>query len=161
MQTSLLRSVLFVALAGGCAGSGQFTYASTATVPELVVISPGVQVIADFDEPIFYSGNYYWRNDGGFWYRSSSHTHGWARVQVAPVEIQRIERPSAYIHYRGEARARVSGDREARDHRKVVTPAPHGDDKHEKHGKRHDKHDDDDKKAGEGNKRDNHGDKRD
>jgi len=105
MQTSLLHSALFVALAGGCAGSGQFTYATTA--PDLVVISPGVQVVADLDEPIFYSGNYYWRNQGGFWYRSTSHTHGWARVEVAPIEIRSIQRPSAYIHYHGEAHARV------------------------------------------------------
>jgi hypothetical protein len=57
MQTSLLHSILFVALAGACTGSGQITYSGQATVPDLVVISPGVQVIADYDEPIFYSGN--------------------------------------------------------------------------------------------------------
>lgn len=148
MQTSLLHSVLFVALAGGCAGSGQFTYASTATPPNLVVISPGVQVIADYDEPIFYSGNYYWRNQGGFWYRSSSYTRGWARVQVAPVAIMRIEQPSAYIRYRAGGSARVHAPaanardhRDGRDHREVTPAARHDD----KHGKRHD-HDDDDKK---------------
>jgi hypothetical protein len=132
MQTLLLRSVLFIALAGGCAGSGQLTYAAEATTPELVVISPGVQVIADFDEPIFYSGNYYWRNQGGYWYRSAYHTRGWARVDVAPVEIRTIERPSAYVHYRGPTRAHVSHERPTpapvvRDHRVEVerpTPAP-------------------------------------
>ncbi|HEX7838009.1 MAG TPA: hypothetical protein VF469_11130 [Kofleriaceae bacterium] len=151
MQTSLLRSVLFVALASGCAGTGQFTYASEVTAPELVVISPGVQVIADLDEPIFYSGNYYWRNQGGFWYRSTSHTRGWARVEVAPVQIRTIERPSAYVHYHGEARARVSGDRQAhapaaevRDHREAVAPAPHRDDKDDRRDK-DDKHDKDDR----------------
>ena len=87
MQSSLLHSLLFVALAGGCAGSGQFTYATEATVPEMVVISPGVQVIADLDEPIFYSSNYYWRNQGGYWYRSPYHTHGWARVDVTPDDV--------------------------------------------------------------------------
>src|ERR1044071_2892142 len=126
MQTPLIHSLLFVALAGGCAGTGQFTYAAEATAPELVVISPGVQVIADLDEPIFYSGNYYWRNQGGFCDRSAYHTRGWARVQVAPVEIQRIEHPAMYVHYRGVARAHVSGPQvpapraEVRDHREVV-----------------------------------------
>jgi hypothetical protein len=110
MQTSLLQSVLFVALVGGCAGSGQFRYTSNVAAPELVVISPGVQVIADLDEPIFYSDNYYWRNQGGSWYRSTSHTRGWARVEVAPVAIRSIDRPSAYVHYRGEAHARVRHD---------------------------------------------------
>jgi hypothetical protein len=109
MQTSLARSILFVAFAGGCAGTGQFTYASEVTAPDLVVISPHVQVIADLDEPIFYSGNYYWRNEGGDWYRSASHTHGWTRVQVAPVEIRTIARPSAYVHFHGAARAEGHG----------------------------------------------------
>jgi hypothetical protein len=118
MQSSLLHSVLFAALAGGCLGSGQLTYTSEATTPELVVVSPGVQVIADLDEPIFYSNNYYWRNQGGYWYRSQYHTRGWARVEAAPVEIRAIERPAAYIHYHGEARARVSGDR------RLNAPAP-------------------------------------
>jgi hypothetical protein len=156
MQISLLRSVLFVALAGGCLGTGQFTVAGEVAAPDLVVISPGVQVIADLDEPIFYSGNYYWRNQGGFWYRSSSHTRGWARVEVAPVEIRAIERPSAYVHYHGEARARVSGERrgpvpppvardhrEERDRREVVAPAPRRDDKHDKDGHDKDGHDKD------------------
>jgi hypothetical protein len=73
---------------------------------------------------------------------------------VAPVEIRTSERPSAYVHYHGEARARVSGDRQAhapaaevRDHREAVAPAPHRDDKDDKHDKRDkdDKHDKDDK----------------
>ena len=67
--------------------------------PDLVEVSPGVQVIADYDEPIFYSDSYYWRQDGGVWFRSTSHTGGWARVEVAPVAIRSIERPAAYVHY--------------------------------------------------------------
>jgi hypothetical protein len=156
MQISLLRSVLFVVLAGGCLGTGQFTVASDVAAPDLVVISPGVQVIADLDEPIFYSGNYYWRNQGGFWYRSTSHTRGWARVEVVPVEIRTIERPSAYIHYHGEARAHVAAERrgpappavardhrEERDRREIAAPAPRRDDKHDKDGHDKDGHDKD------------------
>ncbi len=73
-------------------------------MPEMVVISPGVQVIADYNEPIFYNENYYWRNDGGVWYRSHTHTGGWVRYN-APRAILSIERPSAYVHYRASARA--------------------------------------------------------
>src|ERR1043165_4837379 len=137
MQTSLLHSVLFAALVGGCAGTGQLTLTSEATAPDLVVISPGVQVIANLDEPIFYSDNYYWRNQGGYWYRSPYHTRGWARVEVAPVRIRAIAQPSAYIRYHGEARATVGGD--------------HRDDKHDDKDK-HDRHDDNDSN-------DKHGDK--
>lgn len=123
MQTSLVRSVLFLALAGGCASSGRFTYASEATAPDLVVIGPNVSVIADLDEPIFYTGNYYWRNEGGYWYRSAYHTHGWMRVQTPPVHIREIAHPGAYVRYHGAARATVVEERGA---------------KHDKHGNKHD-----------------------
>jgi hypothetical protein len=149
MQTSLLQSVLVVALVGGCGTSGRLTYAGEVTAPDLVVISPGVRVIADFETPIFYSDNYYWRNASGFWYRSRSHTQGWARAQVVPIEIRAIKQPSAYIHYRGQGGAHVSGDRqdhppatEPRDQREV--PSSHRNDKNDKNG-RHDRHDKDDR----------------
>ena len=76
MQTSLLHSLLFLGLAGGCVASGQAGYTATGTVsvPEMVVISPGVQVIADYNEPIFYSDSYYWRQENGYWLRSRTHS---------------------------------------------------------------------------------------
>jgi hypothetical protein len=84
--------LMAASLASGCAA--RYSYA-----PELVYAEPGVQVIADFDEPIFYVDNYYWRFDGGVWYRSSRYTGGWAYMQPPPA-IVRIERPQAYVHYR-------------------------------------------------------------
>lgn len=114
MQPSLLHCVLFVVLAGGCTGSGPLAYVGQATTPDLVVMRPGVQVIAGLDEPIFYNGNDYWRYEGGFWYRSTSHARGWVRVEDAPVEIRTIERPSLYLHYHGEALVRESGERQGR-----------------------------------------------
>ncbi len=109
MQTSLLRSLLFLGLVGGCTASGQASYRATGTAsvsaPEMVVISPGVQVIANYDEPIFYSENYYWRYDNGFWLRSHTHSGGFVRY-TAPRAIVQIERPSAYIRYRGRATVR-------------------------------------------------------
>ena len=99
-------------------GSAQFGATADVSAPDLVVVSPGVQVIADYDEPIFFSDSYYWRQDGGVWFRSTSHTGGWARVEVAPVAIRSIERPAAYVHYHGEARATaVQRGPEVRDHR--------------------------------------------
>jgi len=100
MRTSLLGSMLFVALTTGCAGSARFTYATD--VPDLVEIKPGVRVFANVDEPIFLADNYYWRHQGHRWYRSRYHTHGWARVSVVPPAILTIT-PSAYVHYHGRA----------------------------------------------------------
>jgi hypothetical protein len=67
--------------------------------PDLVEVSPGVQVIADYNEPVFFSSGLYWRNDGGVWYSSSVHTGGWARGE-APEHIRTISRPTEYAHYR-------------------------------------------------------------
>jgi hypothetical protein len=86
--------LLAAALASGCAA----TVASDGYGPDLVTVSPGVQVIADYDEPIFYSDGYYWRYYGGGWYRSSYYTGGWAYARP-PVAVMRIDRPYAYAHY--------------------------------------------------------------
>jgi len=82
---------------GGYAGGGGEVYAST---PDLVTVSPGVQVVADYDEPVFYSDGFYWRfyNDG--WYRSNNYATGWYYYERPPVAVLRIDRPYAYAHYR-------------------------------------------------------------
>jgi hypothetical protein len=96
--------------------SGQFHSTATASVtaPDLVYINPDVQVIADYDEPIFFNSNYYWRNDGAVWYRSTNYTSGWVRVDAAPPVILRIDRPRAYIHYHGQVEAAASSSAAAR-----------------------------------------------
>jgi hypothetical protein len=83
------------ALAAGCAA----TVTADAYGPDLVTVSPGVQVIADYDEPIFYSDGFYWRYAGGVWYRSTYYTGGWVYARP-PVAVMRIDRPYAYTHYR-------------------------------------------------------------
>jgi hypothetical protein len=68
--------------------------------PELVYAAPGVQVIADYDEPIFYADGFYWRWYGNQWYRSPYYTGGWTYYSSPPVVITRIQRPHTYAHYR-------------------------------------------------------------
>jgi hypothetical protein len=106
-RKTLLLAILTAALLDGCAASAHVGGSASVTAPDLVYVSPGVQVIADYSEPIFYSDSYYWRFDGNVWYRSRAYTSGWVRYQ-APVAILRIDRPSAYVHYRGAARATAS-----------------------------------------------------
>ena len=120
MRTSLINSFLLMGLAGGCTGSGQVSYSGEVQTPELIEINPGVQVVADYDEPIFYSENYYWRNQGGVWYRSQYHTRGWARFDAAPAAVVHIQTPQAYVHFHGHA----GGGAEVRDHREMAPPPP-------------------------------------
>jgi hypothetical protein len=94
MRSIIAASILAAALAGGCAA----TVATDPYGPDLVTVSPGVQVIADYDEPIFYSDGFYWRYYGGTWYRSSYYTGGWVYARP-PVAVMRIDRPYQYRHY--------------------------------------------------------------
>jgi regulator of protease activity HflC (stomatin/prohibitin superfamily) len=133
MRNPLLHvaAVSLLSLSIGCTASGQVHSSASVSTPNLVFINSDVQVIADYDEPIFYTSNYYWRYDGGVWYRSSNHRSGWIRIELVPVVIRRIDRPTAYIHFRGEARANtqpVAHDQrdvahEQRDERKEVKEA--------------------------------------
>ena len=70
--------------------------------PDLVAVdgSPGVQVIADYDYPVFYSDNFYWRYDGGLWYRSGYWGGGWGVSYNVPYGIRGIAHPYSYAHYR-------------------------------------------------------------
>ena len=69
--------------------------------PALVEVSPGVQVIADYDEPIFFVDGLYWRSYGGVWYSSRVYTGGWAVNYNAPYAVRGISNPGMYSHYRG------------------------------------------------------------
>src|SRR5207302_384365 len=89
-------AVLGTAVAfGGCTA----TVAGDGYGPDLVSVGPGVSVIADYDEPIFYSDGFYWRNYGNTWYRSPRYTGGWVYAAPPPA-VMRIDRPYAYRHYR-------------------------------------------------------------
>ena len=95
MRSIVAASIMAAALAAGCAA----TVTADAYGPDLVTVSPGVQVIADYDEPIFYSDGFYWRYYGNTWYRSTYYTGGWVYAQP-PVAVMRIDRPYAYRYYR-------------------------------------------------------------
>src|SRR5438094_7706534 len=107
------RTLLFAvaASAAACAGETDVRYSGTVAVqsPELVTVDNGVQVLADADEPVFYTDNYYWLFRDGGWYRSPDYRQGWARVQVelVPQPLKRIDRPQAYVHYRRHERERA------------------------------------------------------
>ncbi|HEY4238485.1 MAG TPA: hypothetical protein VGM88_01675 [Kofleriaceae bacterium] len=79
---------------------------------DLVEVSPGVEVLADYDEPIFYADDYYWVNRGGIWYSSTWYGGGWARAGHVPGGVIGIREPGRYVHYRPAgyvAHAHVTG----------------------------------------------------
>jgi hypothetical protein len=126
MRPIIRASLLMAALAlGGCAAT-----VATGPAPDLVYVSPGVQVIADYNEPIFYSDGFYWRYYGGTWYRSTYYTGGWVYARP-PVAVLRIDRPYSYRYYRpqgwvGHARTYPPPRAAAPGWRGQPQPAPGG-----------------------------------
>jgi hypothetical protein len=115
-------------MASGTA-SGTAQYSASATMPSMVYVSPGVQVIEDYDQPVFYSSDFYWHYNDGAWYQSHSYTGGWVRVTAAPAAIVRIQQPSMYVHYHASAHA----DAQANGNATAVQPQEHHEAKEEQH----------------------------
>jgi hypothetical protein len=105
LQSRDMRKLFFALLLGSaaCAGTGTVAYTNSGSYGyadvDMVTVSPGVQVIADYDEPVFYSGGYYWRQSGDIWYRSNNWTGGWG-VYNPPRAVVNIRSPNAYVRYR-------------------------------------------------------------
>jgi hypothetical protein len=140
MRGTLLTVALSAAALGGCYTTGEVGYRATyvapsadvyVSTPDLVTVSPGVQVVADYDEPVFYTDGFYWRFYNGGWYRSNNYATGWFFVDRPPVAVLRIDRPYAYAHYRpngyvvrNRARYRPPERIVVREQRQVYRPEP-------------------------------------
>ena len=113
----ILFALVSASLMTGCLVSGTVRTRAYVAEPRLVYVSPGVQVVADYDDSVFYSDGYYWRNDGVYWYRSNVYTGGWYRYS-APRAIVSIDRPRGYVRYHGDNGNHYGQRREeVRDHR--------------------------------------------
>ena len=112
MRGLILSTALGAAALAGCYATGDVGYSASATyssapaedgyaaTPDLVTVQPGVQVVADYDEPVFFVDGFYWRFYDGYWYRSGNYAYGWYYWDRPPVAVLRIDRPYAYAHYR-------------------------------------------------------------
>lgn len=98
---------------GGCIAQGRVSGQMDArAAPMLVEINPGVWVIEDYSEPVFFVDGFYWLYRDAVWFRSSYYTGGWVRVQSAPQVVVSIQQPTAYVRYRAAPGVRVrSGPR--------------------------------------------------
>ncbi len=91
--------------------------------PPLVVVQPGVQVVQDLDDEVFFVDRVYWTRRGGRWYRSPDHRGRWVLVERGiPPALVRLP-PGQYRRWSRE-RAREEERREQEKHQR-----------REKHGK--------------------------
>jgi hypothetical protein len=81
-------------------------------LPGLVIIEPGIQVVPQVNEEVFFVDGYYWVRRDARWYRSHDHRRGWVLVESRGVPPRLVRIPPG--HYRRWEPARE--DRE-RDHR--------------------------------------------
>lgn len=70
-------------------------------LPRLVVVSPGVQVVPEVDEEVFFTDGYYWVRRDAMWYRSRVHTGGWVVVpaRVVPARLVKVP-PGQYKRWK-------------------------------------------------------------
>lgn len=69
--------------------------------PPLVVVHPGVQVVENHDDEVFFVDDYYWVRRGPRWYRTRDHRGGWVVVDGpgVPPTLVRLP-PGKYRRYK-------------------------------------------------------------
>jgi hypothetical protein len=86
--------------------------------PPLLVIQPGIQVVENFGDEVFFTGGWYWvRRDNG-WYRARAPRAAfvWVEPHRVPPGLVRLP-PGHYRHFRRE-QARAE-ERAWREHQKA------------------------------------------
>ena len=78
--------------------------------PPLVVISPGVQVVEDNDDEVFFVDNYYWHRRDGRWFRNQTHNGTWVVVEerLVPRPIFGFA-PGSYRRWHGNGHGNGHG----------------------------------------------------
>jgi hypothetical protein len=88
----------------GRAGGGEvsFSFGLPVILPPMVVIQPGVSVVSDLDQEVFFADGYYWARQDQSWYRSRDHRSHWALVEDrhVPAAIAHSP-PGQYRRYQG------------------------------------------------------------
>jgi hypothetical protein len=77
-----------------------------AQAPDLVYVEPGVYVVRNYNDAVYYSDGYYWSSRGGVWYRTAHWSDPWVTVHVGAVPRTFVHRDHrVYAHYHGTAGA--------------------------------------------------------
>jgi hypothetical protein len=110
--------------------------------PPLVVVQPGVQVVENYDEEVFFTGGWYWVRRDGAWYRARSPRANfvYCHPRYVPARLVRIP-PGQYRHWnreRAHAERQAWKDHEKRERREWKEARKQ--EKHERHEREHGHH---------------------
>jgi hypothetical protein len=113
-------------------------------LPQLVVISPGVQVVPEVRHEVFFVDGWYWaRHDHG-WYRSRHHRGGWVHVPGRGVPASLVKmKPGKYRNWKAPRPRPAPEPAHYRDHDRRHDGHDRWDDRHDRrdHDRDHDRHD--------------------
>jgi hypothetical protein len=84
-------------------------------LPRMIVIEPGIQVVPQVNEEVFFVDGFYWVRRDARWYRSHDHQRGWVFVDHRGVPPRLVRIPDG--HYRRWDEQRGHHDRD--DHQKA------------------------------------------
>jgi hypothetical protein len=84
-------------------------------LPRMIVIEPGIQVVPQVNEEVFFVDGSYWVRRDARWYRSHDHRGGWVFVDHRGVPPRLVRIPDG--HYRRWDEQRGHHDRD--DHQKA------------------------------------------
>jgi hypothetical protein len=100
---SLLLAVAFLAPAAARAQVGVNIQLGLPVAPPMVVVQPGVQVVENYDEEVFFTGGWYWVRRDGRWWRARQPRASFVYVEPrrVPVALVRIP-PGQYRHWNHE-----------------------------------------------------------
>src|SRR4051812_36325066 len=100
--------------------------------PALVVVQPGVQVVENYDEEVFFANGWYWVQRDGYWYRARTPRSAFVVVERRRVPVAIVRLPPG--HYRHWRREQVREER--REHREWQKRERHRERGHDRHGRR-------------------------
>jgi hypothetical protein len=100
-------------------------------LPPMVVIQPGIQVVPEQREEVFFHDGWYWARRDGYWYRTRHHRGGWVLVPAhhVPPGLSRLP-PGHYRNWKAEKAAAKAERKAAKERRKAERHRDHDDDGH-------------------------------
>ena len=85
-------------------------------LPPMVVVQPGVSVVTELDEEVYFVDGWYWVRRGPHWYRTHNHRGQWVWVEprAVPAALVRIP-PGQYRRIDHEEWKRMQRERRERE----------------------------------------------
>ena len=78
--------------------------------PAVVVVAPGIHVVPDFDEEVFYVDRAYWCRRDGRWFKARDHRGHWVVVEEkrVPKGLRKLK-PGKFKRYKAKGHGRHKG----------------------------------------------------